>query len=195
MNRSESKYFNTAARMDEAFLALLEQKDFAYITVKELCQKAGVNRSTFYLHYETVGDLLAESVEYMHRQFMAQFSDVADVAGKLRHCPEEELMLLTPDYLRPYLTFIRRHRQLYQTALEKPEIFSADRTYQRMFREIFDPILERFSVPEKERNYRMMFYLNGISAVIAEWLRRDCREEIDEIIAVIRRCILDRREM
>lgn len=69
--------------MDEAFLALLEQKDFAYITVKELCQKAGVNRSTFYLHYETVGDLLAESVEYMHRQFMAQFSNLADVAGKL----------------------------------------------------------------------------------------------------------------
>ena len=37
MNRSESKYFNTAARMDEAFLSLLEKKDFAYITVKELC--------------------------------------------------------------------------------------------------------------------------------------------------------------
>lgn len=152
MNRSESKYFNTAARMDEAFLALLEQKDFAYITVKELCQKAGVNRSTFYLHYETVGDLLAESVEYMHRQ-------------------------------------------LYQTALEKPEIFSADRTYRWMFREIFDPILERFSIPEEDRNYYMMFYLNGISAIIAEWLRRDCSEEIDEIIAVIRRCILDCREV
>ena len=51
MNRSESKYFATAARMDEAFLELLEEKDFAYITVKEICEKAGVNRSTFYLHY------------------------------------------------------------------------------------------------------------------------------------------------
>ena len=30
MNRSESKYFNTARRMDEALLSLLEEKDFAY---------------------------------------------------------------------------------------------------------------------------------------------------------------------
>ena len=42
MTRSESKYFATAARMDEAFLALLEEKDFAYITVKEIYEKAGV---------------------------------------------------------------------------------------------------------------------------------------------------------
>lgn len=34
MNKAESKYFNTALRMDEAFLELLSQKDFAYITVK-----------------------------------------------------------------------------------------------------------------------------------------------------------------
>ena len=34
MNKNESKYFNTAIKMDQAFLELLEKKDFAYITVK-----------------------------------------------------------------------------------------------------------------------------------------------------------------
>ena len=48
MNRSESRYFATAARMDEAFLTLLAKKDFEYITVKEICEVAEVNRSTFY---------------------------------------------------------------------------------------------------------------------------------------------------
>ena len=62
MNRSESRYFATAARMDEAFLTLLAKKDFEYITIKEICEVAGVNRSTFYLHYETMSDLLSESV-------------------------------------------------------------------------------------------------------------------------------------
>ena len=66
MNKSESKYFNTAIKMDKAFLALLEEKDFEYITVKELCKRADVNRSTFYLHYENMTDLLAESIEYMY---------------------------------------------------------------------------------------------------------------------------------
>lgn len=66
MNKSESRYFSTAARMDDAFLRLLERKRFEYITVKEICAEAGVNRSTFYLHYETIADLLSESVERMN---------------------------------------------------------------------------------------------------------------------------------
>lgn len=69
MKKLESKYFNTAVRMDRAFLELLEKKDMEYITVKEICEAAGVNRSTFYLHYETIDDLLAESVQYMNQQF------------------------------------------------------------------------------------------------------------------------------
>lgn len=56
--------------MDKAFLELLSQKDFVFITVKEICEKAGVNRSTFYLHYETVADLLSESADYAYEQFM-----------------------------------------------------------------------------------------------------------------------------
>ena len=47
MNRNESKYFNTAKRMDEALLTLLEKKDFEYISIKEICDIAEVNRSTF----------------------------------------------------------------------------------------------------------------------------------------------------
>ena len=51
MDKNESKYFLTASFMDEALLLLLQKKDFEFITVKELYKKAGVNRSTFYLHY------------------------------------------------------------------------------------------------------------------------------------------------
>ena len=102
MNRSESKYYATAARMDEAFLELLEKKDFAYITVKEICAKAGVNRSTFYRHYETVNALLAESTRYIIDQFIeAMPHDTAEFIAKLQTRPLEELYLITPEYLAP----------------------------------------------------------------------------------------------
>ena len=78
MNRSESKYFNTALRMDEALAALLEKKDFEYITVKEICDAAGVNRSTFYLHYENTRDLLDETVDMVQKRFLSYF----DVGGE-----------------------------------------------------------------------------------------------------------------
>ena len=69
MNKSESKYYNTAVVMDEALLLILEYKDYEFITVKEICQKAGVNRSTFYLHYESMNDLLEEAIEMINQEF------------------------------------------------------------------------------------------------------------------------------
>ena len=51
MNKNESKYFNTAIKMDQAFLELLEKKDFAYITVKEICHEAGVNRFIYIMKH------------------------------------------------------------------------------------------------------------------------------------------------
>ena len=65
LNKSESKYYNTACLMNESLILLLEKKDYSFITVKEICEKAGVNRSTFYLHYETMNDLLSEPIEYV----------------------------------------------------------------------------------------------------------------------------------
>ena len=70
MNKSESKYFNTAVLMDEALLLLLERKDIQYITVKEICEKAGVNRTTFYLHYDSISDLLEETVNYITQRLV-----------------------------------------------------------------------------------------------------------------------------
>ena len=82
--------------MDKAFLELLEKKDFAFITVKEICQAAGVNRSTFYLHYETIADLLEESSQYIIRQFTDFMPlDTADFMKKLPTRPLDELYLIT----------------------------------------------------------------------------------------------------
>lgn len=190
VNKSESKYFKTAIKMDEAFLELICKKELAFITVKEICEKAGVNRSTFYLHYENVGDLLTESVSYMHKSFMAEFDDVASISERLLHCEREELLLVTPAYLRPYLEFIRTNRRLYKAALEKPEIFMTDETYGKMFEAVFDPVLERFSVPLEEREYRMAFYLSGIEAIVAKWLKRDCEDSVERIIEIIYKCVM-----
>ena len=191
MNKSESKYFATAVRMDEAFLALLEKKDFAYITVKEICEAAGVNRSTFYLHYETVNDLLTESVEHMNRQFLAYMAqDTEAFVTKLRTCPKEELYLVTPEYLMPYLGYIKGHKRLFRTAMENARTLGLSDAYNRMFQHVFTPILERFGVPEQDRTYIMAFYIRGLMATITEWLKDDCADSIEHIIAVIQRCVM-----
>ena len=44
----------------EVLLELLQSKPLSRITITEICEKADLNRSTFYAHYVEVGDLLHE---------------------------------------------------------------------------------------------------------------------------------------
>ncbi|WP_339149065.1 MULTISPECIES: TetR-like C-terminal domain-containing protein [unclassified Sutcliffiella] len=44
--------------LKESLLDLLKEKSIASITIKEICTKADINRSTFYAHYSSQYDLL-----------------------------------------------------------------------------------------------------------------------------------------
>ncbi len=50
----------TKGLLKEALLNLMEGSHINQITVAELCRKAGVNRNTFYSHYNSPEDLLFE---------------------------------------------------------------------------------------------------------------------------------------
>ena len=190
LNKSESKYFATAVRMDEAFLALIEKKDFSYITVKEICEKAGVNRSTFYLHYETVGDLLAESAQYIIDQFIEFMPyDTKEFIKTLQNRPLEELYLITPEYLMPYLTYIREHRRVFRATVEQAAVLRMNDAYRDLNRYILTPILNRFQVPTEEQKYMMAFYINGLIAILNEWLKEDCKDSVEHIIVIMQNCI------
>ena len=145
-----------------------------------------MNRSTFYLHYETVNDLLNESIEFMKREFSKEMTQNADaIVPKPCTCPEEELYLVTPAYLKPYLDYIQAHKRLFRTAMEHAETLKLLDTYDRMYEQIFAPILDHFKVPECDRAYLMKFYIQGIIAIISEWLNADFSDLADHVIQVI----------
>ena len=190
MNKSKSKYFNTAVKMDLALISLLKKKPFDYITVSEICKTAGVNRSTFYLHYETVGDLLAETTRYLLDDFMSYFSvDTQTVAYNLAKCELSEIIFICDKYLTPYLSYIKDHKEVFDTALLLNKALGFEDVYKRMFEKIFNPILERFCYPPDSRRYVMMYYLNGINAIVVEWIRNNCDKSISEISEIISICI------
>ena len=193
MNKSESKYFNTAVRFDKALLSLLEKKPFEYITISEICEKAEVNRSTFYLHYENTSDLLKEATAYVLDYFASCFPvDAASVVAQFANCDLQDLKFINAKYLHPYLAFIKNNQQVFATILSQPTTFDSKNISQRLFDNIFKPILDRFHYPKDEQNYVMMFYLNGITAIITEWLKDGCQKSIEDISAIIYICIYGR---
>ena len=193
MNKNESKYFKSAEKMHNALITLLNKKDFELITVKEICELAEVNRSTFYLHYDNSYDLLKETIEAVYKDFFSRFSDDGNKEINLKEKSDEELFLITPNYLMPYLEFVEDNRKLFFIMYEKNEMMGAEKTYEKWFKEIFGPILTRFGVSQEEQPFIMIFYLKGIIGIINEWLARDCKESKETIISIIQKCIPSNR--
>ena len=190
MNKSESKYFNTAVRFDKALLSLLEKKPFEYITISEVCEAAKVNRSTFYLHYENTGDLLKETTSYVLDRFTSYFSvDPENITTTIADGDLQDLKFVNEKYLQPYLSFIKENQRVFSAMLSQPKAFDTTNIFQKLFDNIFKPILDRFHYPRDEQNYVMMFYLNGVTAIITEWLKDGCQKSIEDICAIIHVCI------
>ena len=62
----------------EAMLELLKKESIQNISVSELCQMAGINRTTFYNHYDGTYEVLAEIEE----NFLAELSGSGETPGK-----------------------------------------------------------------------------------------------------------------
>lgn len=187
MNKSESKYFHTAERMDEALLSLLLEKDFEYITVKDICARAGVNRSTFYLHYENTADLLSEAVAMINGRYQSKFADLgpAAIAGR----PKEDLFFMNDQWLLPWLDFVKENRRVYKAIHAQADVFGGERTYRDYFQAVFSPVLSQYGVAEDKHEYMMDFYRHGLVVILLKWVESDCRESAAEISEIIKLCV------
>lgn len=166
--------------MDDALIALLGVKDLEYITVKDICEKAGVNRSTFYLHYETLTDLLNETVENVNKRFLDYFPQIKDsFADKIDEGKQDDLILVTREYLLPYLQYIQEDKKVYRASLRNPRAMMVIAKFNSLKRYTLEPILEKFGVPEAYRNYYIKYYVEGVMAIIKEWIDNDCRESVE----------------
>ena len=195
MNKSESKYNNTALLMNQALVELLNKKDFEFITVKEICTKAGVNRSTFYLHYDTVYDLLEECVDNSNKKFTSYFKEnTQEFFDKLKTGAKEDLILITPKYLTPYLTYIKENKVIYQVAVKHAQIMSSIAKFQSLNKYVFMPIFSKFGIDEKTEKYMIAYYLNGVTAIINEWIKGGCMDEISYIEKIIINCIMPKEK-
>lgn len=78
----------TKEAIRRVFEEMICEMDFEQITVKELSDRAMINRKTFYLHYETLDDLLAELQQEIVDSFTSQnisYKSMDDIKRIIRY--------------------------------------------------------------------------------------------------------------
>ena len=60
MSYHDQRIYLTRQRLKDSLLTLLQKKSIHSISIRELCENAGINRTTFYNHYGSQYDLLQD---------------------------------------------------------------------------------------------------------------------------------------
>jgi len=162
----------TRASLQQALLSLAHERPLDEITIADVAERAGVNRSSFYQHYTDKDTLLADALE-------AVLDDAARTlrggvpAGAFRGMPAE---------LGEYLTHVASHTALYRQILGD---HGSGAVSARLRRRITLIVAE--NIPPAEAQARGAVPLEVLSAgiagsvlgVIGAWVGRDPLPPVD----------------
>ena len=181
MNKSKNQRFlQTDARIRDYVLRELITRPISSVTVREVCDAVGINRSSFYLHYPDIYALMDAICDEKLSELSAQYSEVhSDGAG---------FNPLT--YLELSAAHIYTNQEFYRIYLRDRVERDIEQHLIPIVRDVITPYFRKTAhLSEREAIYHISFYNTGILAIIRQWLGDGCPETPDEIIQVIGRAL------
>lgn len=157
----------TKMLLKESLIKLLYEKSIDKITVRELCESAGINRSTFYKHYgsqfdvydEIEQDFFTAALEMLTFEKEKGRTGICRFLEFLKERKEEIYVIIV---LNADADFV--HRIFDMPALR----YFADQNYD-----------DRFT--KRQNEYMRIYEYNGGFALIREWVASGCVEEPAQI--------------
>lgn len=178
----DRRIIRTKQQIRQALIELLSEKGENNISVRELAQRANINRGTFYIHYKDTHDLVEQLVDEAVKKLLGVCK---------RHPPAQ-----TPRESYPFLT------DLFETLQSDPQLFSillgttgshaySERICVTIQENFLDDLLSVFySADPKQRQVASGFIVSGCLHEALNWLEHGMKESPDEMAYLTGRVIM-----
>ena len=169
----DRRIVRTKRALRQALIELTEEGGFDGFTVNDLCDRADINRGTFYIHYKDVNDLLL----HLEDEMAERLSELCR-----RHDPKDSMTGGYP-FLTDLYAFIRENADLCKVLLGG----YGDRAYtERICRILRDDFIEAYlsllCPGDREKiHYFCAFIVPGNLMLALRWLQDGTRESPEEI--------------
>lgn len=160
-----------------AFWKLYERNEIEKISIRELCQAAGYNRTTFYVYYDDIYDLLDKAIESIFLPIREEIIRRIDFSRALQVSAFGEIFLqaLRKEDTHIELLF-KRHHYLLLGEKQKKE-------WMALLREKYSGREVDFSFLE----YVLEYQLSAVMGVIKYWLQTGKKLSQQELVRRIYR--------
>ena len=152
-----------------AFIELVEEKGYNHVSVKDICNKALINRNTFYLHYYDKVDLLNKMASEI---FMEQENRISFVTN-IENISRESIRLGLLDIFN----VLSKEIEFYRVILLDS---SMSGFIDKFVNDLKNRYIETLSINSKESLINLDYVFYGIVGVIKNWVIKDYGK-IDEL--------------
>lgn len=161
--------------LKQSLISLLKEKQITTITVKEICELADINRSTFYAHYKDHFDLLDQIEEEI-------MNDMTLYLSQYNFTKEEESVKMTAKLLE----YLASKQDIFQALLHE----NGDTAFQKRIMKVAQQFLMRSwldnsQLEEDLKTYLSTFIISGSVHVIKIWLEQGSDKSPMEMAEII----------
>ncbi len=179
MKKEHSKrWIDTEYNIERSALELMRNGDREDLNVRAICEKAHVNRSTFYDHFDGVSGLLYKMELKMQEEATRLFK-------------KEKIESFSMQLFIPLFKHIKTNKRFYLFALRRKILLPIKRGYDtKLLADIANSFCERTCVSnETERAYYITSFQAMIITCMRRWIETGCRETEEQIAEIVTNCI------
>ena len=176
--KNNQRYQDTEKLIQDTLLSLAQETDIHKVTVRAICEKAHINRSSFYLHYLDIHDLIYK----MGCEMMTE-------VGELMRRSESVIdFFLTPESMALMIDYVKEHRAFFDIYLTHYTT-AANESFSLLWEHAAKPYMQdHYSmIDEEEMWYHFSFFKAGFISILSEWLHRGCPETPERLAEIILR--------
>ena len=163
----------TKAQLREGLARLMQKKSIKEISVKELVDEVDINRSTFYLHYTDIYQMLQKIEE-------DAMQNITEVMKKYPIDPDNSDSVL--QFIVQFFSIMDNDRDLFRALLGPHGDMAFVEQIENLLAETFLKRLPE-KLPKNDPNikYPYAFILNGCVGLIRTWLSCPVKESPDQV--------------
>ena len=172
--KANLKVINTKRKLSRSLISLLTSKSITEIDVSELCEKAGINRTTFYKHYASLYHLLDELIVQFFKRIETLFLSLSSGEN-------------TTSKVAYLLKYLKQNRE-FVTIIMNNNSFSSisERLIQLNF--ICNLINSNIQYRKNDyvsEDYYIDFIISGWIAAIRRWVNENCDLDVNTLARLL----------
>lgn len=176
MNFTDLRILKTQERLQNGLLELLETKELKAITVKEICDKAGISRNAFYHHYNYKEDLYDQMVARATERIRDSLTPVIPDSSELKQETVES-------YARHIIGGISEVKDLIYVMLKGDDGIFLRQLTDLIFGQNLSNAISFFGVKDSmELRLYYEFLSAGMAAFIIKWVLEEGISEEDAAV-------------